>query len=243
MSLGFMTKRRPARAKLLIVRAAASFFLILPVVMPGPCEVAFAADAQTIAASGNGAGAPACSACHGDTGEGRPEAGYPRLSGLDAHYLLRQLNDFADGNRASDVMHPIAKSLLSNEREAMASYYASLAVPKAPGEKDSDDKTMAAGALLAQRGDWSKGVPACGRCHGPRGQGVGPSFPKLAGQSAQYIAAQLQAWKAGQRANDPLHLMTGVASKLDEQQISAVAAYYAHLKVEPASPAIEGRKP
>ena len=106
-----------------------------------------------------------------------------------------------------------------------------------------DDKTLAAGALLAQRGDWSKGLPACGQCHGPSGQGVGPSFPKLAGQSMQYIATQLQAWKAGQRVNDPLHLMTGVASKLDEQQITAVAAYYAHLKVEPASPAIKGRKP
>lgn len=103
-----------------------AIFTLLAAAVPHVATTAFAADAQGIAASGNGAGAPACSACHGDAGEGRPDAGYPRLSGLDALYLLGQLNDFDDGNRASDVMHPIAKSLRTDEREAMASYYASL---------------------------------------------------------------------------------------------------------------------
>lgn len=219
--------------------------VVAGVLMASPplAATAFAADAQAIAASGNGAGAPACSTCHGQGGEGRPDAGYPRLAGLNAHYLLLQLNDFADGNRASDTMHPVAKALRPNEREAMASYYASLSAPKAAGEKKADGKVLAVGAALAQRGDWAKGLPACAQCHGPSGQGVGSSFPKLAGQSAQYIAAQLNAWKAGRRRNDPLHLMTGVASKLDDQQIAAAAAYYASLDVRPPASANEGRKP
>lgn len=235
-------------------RAAAPSYLfftlgcfVAGVLMASPplASTAFAADAQTIAASGNGAGAPACSACHGQAGEGRPDAGYPRLAGLDARYLLHQLNDLADGNRASDTMHPIAKALRPDERAAMASYYASLSAPKADGEKKADGKVLAAGAALAQRGDWAKGRPACRQCHGPSGQGVGASFPKLAGQSARYIAAQLNAWKAGRRGNDPLHLMTGIASKLDDRQITAVAAYFASLDVRlPApAPANEGRKP
>ena len=232
-----MTRRKSTRRGVLARTAGVlAFVALLP-------AVAAAADAKTIAASGNDAGAPACSACHGDFGEGRPEAGYPRLSGLDAHYLLHQLNDLSDGTRTSEVMHPIAKSLTAGEREAMASYYAALPAAKAPGEKKPDDKVLAAGALLAQRGEWGKGLPACGQCHGPNGLGVGTAFPKLAGQSAQYIVAQLQAWKAGQRGNDPMHLMTGVAAKLDEEQMSAVAAYYANLKTEAAAPQTEGRKP
>lgn len=231
----------PSRLFIALINLVAGMLMVSPPL----ASTAFAADAQTIAASGNNAGAPACSACHGQAGEGRPDAGYPRLAGLDARYLLRQLNDLADGNRASDTMHPIAKALGPDERAAMASYYASLSAPKVAGEKKADGKVLAAGAALAQHGDWANGLPACRQCHGPSGQGVGSSFPKLAGQSAQYIAAQLKAWKAGRRGNDPLHLMTGVASKLDDQQVSAVAAYFASLDVRmPASvPANEGRKP
>ena len=66
------------------------------------------------------------------------------------------------------------------------------------------------------------------QCHGAAGQGVGETFPKLAGQSAEYIANQLKAWKDGKRSNDPLHLMTGISSKLNDFQAGcSVAAYYA----------------
>ena len=101
----------------------------------------------------------------------------------------------------------------------------------------ADDKTIAAGAALAGRGDWSKGLPGCGQCHGAAGQGVGKTFPGLAGQSAEYIMSQLKAWKDGKRTNDPLHLMTGIASKLSDDQVAAVAAYYASLPVAAAAPA------
>lgn len=200
-------------------------------------EPVFAADANTIAASGNGAGAPACSACHGQSGEGRPDAGFPRIAGLSAGYLLHQLNDFASGARASDIMQPVAKALSEDERQAMAAFYASASASKAPGEEKPDQKAQAAGAALAERGLWTKGLPACAQCHGPNGQGVGDTFPRLAGQSSAYIVAQLTAWKNGQRNNDPLHLMTGIASKLDDKQIAAVAAYYAAL--DPRTPTAE----
>jgi cytochrome c553 len=68
-----------------------------------------ATDGKNLTLNGNGKGAHACSACHGAQGEGRPEAGYPRLAGLSADYLLRQLNDFADNNRENELMTPIAK--------------------------------------------------------------------------------------------------------------------------------------
>jgi cytochrome c553 len=48
----------------------------------------------------------------------------------------------------------------------------------------------------------------------------------------------LKAWKDGKRSNDPLHLMTGISSRLNDDQIAAVAAYCASL---PATP--RGSKP
>ena len=82
------------------------------------------------------------------------------------------------------------------------------------------------GAWLATRGRWADQVPACAQCHGPGGSGVGGQFPPLAGLPAAYIAEQLQAWKAGSRPPGPLALMAGVAKKLSDAEISAVAAYY-----------------
>ena len=205
---------------------------------------AIAADGSGIAANGNDKGAPACSACHGNQGEGRLDAAYPRLAGLDSGYLLRQLNDFADRKRESETMHPIAKALGADERGAVASFYGALSAPKVQEPKKPDDKTLAIGAALALRGDWSKGLPGCGQCHGRAGQGVGDSFPKLAAQSAEYIVKELKAWKEGKRGNDPLNLMTGIASKLDEAQMAAVGAYYPSLPVvASASAGQKGTKP
>lgn len=85
------------------------------------------------------------------------------------------------------------------------------------------------GGNIAANGLWSKGVPGCNQCHGPEGRGVGPNFPRLAGQSAAYITSQIEAWTAGTRANDPLSLMNGIAHKLSEDEVKAVASYYASL--------------
>ena len=54
-----------------------------------------AVDAGAIVRQGNGRGAAPCMACHGDDGGGQAAAGNPRLAGLDAAYLQRQLEDFA----------------------------------------------------------------------------------------------------------------------------------------------------
>lgn len=72
------------------------FFIFL--LVPPFSATAIAAAGKGLAANGNSNGAPACSACHGDQGEGRPDAAYPRLAGLNSGYLLRQLNDFAHKN-------------------------------------------------------------------------------------------------------------------------------------------------
>jgi cytochrome c553 len=206
-------------------------FFVLLISMPVQAVTAYAADGGQIAANGNGREAPPCSACHGAQGEGQSGAANPRLAGLDSEYLIAQLNAFAQGSRDNEAMSPIAKALTPDERQAIAIYYAGLVTPKIEVSSQVDDKTIAAGAALAGRGDWSKGLPGCGQCHGAAGQGVGKAFPALAAQSGEYIVNQLKAWKDGKRTSDPLHLMAGISSKLSDEQIAAVAAYYASLPV------------
>ena len=226
------------------VRSLMMALSVILLALPGLMVRAYAADGQAIAANGNGRDAPACSACHGERGEGQPAAAYPRLAGLDSGYLVGQLEAFAQGSRDSETMGPIAKALSPDERRAVATFYAGLDAAKVEEPKKPDEKTVEIGRSLADRGDWSKGLPGCGACHGGAGQGVGKTFPKLAGQSAEYITSQFKAWKDGKRTGDPLHLMTGIARKLNDDQVAAVAAYYANLPVVAAAPTTPpGSKP
>jgi cytochrome c553 len=63
----------------------------------------------------------------------------------------------------------------------------------------------------------------CAACHGPNGNSVNPEWPRLAGQSAVYIAEQLRLFRSGLRANP---VMQPLASTLSDQDISDLAVYY-----------------
>ena len=70
-------------------------------------------------------------------------------------------------------------------------------------------------------------VSTCATCHGPQGRSATPKFPVLAGQHAGYLAAQLKAFKAQTRGDpDALGYMWGMAAPLDEDMMTALAAYY-----------------
>jgi cytochrome c553 len=71
-------------------------------------------------------------------------------------------------------------------------------------------------------------ITVCGTCHGTRGNNTNPKFPLLAGQNANYLAAQLKAFHSQTRGDpDAIGYMWGMASELDDGTISALAAYYA----------------
>ena len=180
-----------------------------------------ATDAAAIAQQGNGKGAAPCMACHGADGGGMAVNGYPRLAGLDAAYIQRQLDDFANGARTNPVMQPNAGALSEDERAQLAKYYSTLPAPGGSAKPTSPPD--AKGEQLATRGDWSRDLPACVQCHAPGGVGVGANFPPLAGQPDAYIESQLRAWQQGTRHNDPLGLMQHVAKQLTPQEIQAVA--------------------
>src|SRR5215469_4897883 len=69
---------------------------------------------------------------------------------------------------------------------------------------------------------------ACQNCHGPGGNSVSPTFPRLNGQQADYIAAQLKAFRDHTRADPHAQAyMWGMAAALDDALIAELAKYYA----------------
>jgi cytochrome c553 len=176
-------------------------------------------------------GTRACQSCHGATGMGDLATKTPRLAGLDAEYLQRQLDLFADERRRNPVMNQVARTLSPDQREALAQYYAAQPVNALPPQDAKAD--FAAGARLAQEGHWGVDVPPCASCHASDGLGSGSVAPALAGQSARYLAAQLDGWRDGDRRGDPQGLMGAIAKRLTPAEIKAVAAYYA---AQPAGP-------
>ncbi len=175
-----------------------------------------------IASSGFG-GVPACSSCHGTRGQGNPVAGFPALAGLNATYLERQILDMKAGTRLlNPAMEPVVQGLDATQIQAVSAYYASIPAVAGPAVAGGD---VARGKELVEQGDWDRRIPACSQCHGPNAAGIGPNFPRLAGQSAMYLANQMGAWKRDERKNDVNGLMSTVAKRLTDADVAALGAY------------------
>jgi cytochrome c553 len=124
-------------------------------------------------------------------------------------------------------MGPIAKQLTADERQATATYYASLSAPAGQPAEAAAPELLQRGELLANRGDNERQVQACANCHGPGGAGESPTFPYLAGQHASYTVNALTEWQNGNRNNDASQQMPSIAKNLSKDDAAAVAAYFA----------------
>ena len=71
--------------------------------------------------------------------------------------------------------------------------------------------------------DGATKAAVCAACHGPNGNSTSPDWPRLAGQSAVYIAGQLRLFRSGARANP---VMMPMATALSDQDIADIAVYY-----------------
>jgi cytochrome c553 len=72
---------------------------------------------------------------------------------------------------------------------------------------------------------------ACIACHGPSGRGNPlANYPAIQGQHAVYVAAQLRAYRAGERGTDQNQMMRNVAALLSDEEIDAVASFIQGLR-------------
>jgi len=177
------------------------------------------------------AAAQVCAACHAADGNGTAAAN-PKIAGQFAEYLHKQLADFkAQASkkpaRASAIMNGMVANLSDADMKGLAAYYSGQALkPSAAADKD----LAALGQKLWRGGNAANAVPACAGCHGPVGAGNPAQYPRLAGQFAEYTVAQLKAFKEGARTNDPSGMMLGVAARMSEREMRAVAEYAAGLR-------------
>jgi cytochrome c553 len=180
-----------------------------------------------IAAQGIGSDVPACAQCHAFNGSSDGSGAFPRIADQSTYYLTKQLRDFASGVRANAVMSPVAKGLSPDDIADVIAYYSGVKAPFLP-LASAEPALLRRGEQLAEMGNATKDIPACNNCHGPHGGGEPPAIPYLAGQYARYIVFELQMWQRGYRQNSP-EIMRVIATKLDDQDIVAVAAYYQQL--------------
>ena len=170
-----------------------------------------------------------CAACHAADGNSAV-ATYPKLAGQSAEYLVKQLTDLArpagDKNgRENAVMSALALTLLEPDRRNVAAWFSKQALTPAVGR---DKASADLGAQIYRSGIPDKAVPACAGCHGPTGAGLPVLYPRISGQFAEYLAAELKAFRDGTRRNSVP--MEQIAFRLSDSEIAAVTDFAAGLR-------------
>ena len=187
--------------------------------------------AKPDAAKGQTIAGQVCAACHAGDGNSQLSAN-PKLAGQFYEYLHKQLGNFKPqgdkkAERENAVMAGMTANLSAADMKDLAAYYAAQKLKPAAAK----DKDLAAlGQKIYRGGNSSTGVAACAGCHGPAGVGMPAQYPRIAGQFPEYVEAQLKAFRAGTRANDQNGMMRGVAARMTDREIQAVAEYAAGLR-------------
>tara|TARA_R110001592_G_scaffold363043_1_gene679553 strand:- start:35829 stop:36464 length:636 start_codon:yes stop_codon:yes gene_type:complete len=198
----------------------------------GWAQTGFTADAIPVGDVAAGKGQTAvCSACHGADGNSAVPT-FPKLAGQGQKYLFKQLVDIRDGVRVVPTMAGQLDGKSNQDLADIAAYFAS----QTSSGGQTDPELLALGESVYRSGIPERKVAACAACHSPTGSGNAPAgFPSLAGQHADYIAAQLRAYRKGYedetgRTNDgDIRIMRITAFGLSDKEIEAVSSYAAGL--------------
>ena len=178
-----------------------------------------------------------CAACHGADGNS-PVPSFPKLAGLGEKYLFKQLRDIQSKKRDIPQMAGLLDGMNNKDLRDIAAYYNSKTM-QISGAKAIEVQVnsgikvdgLELGERVFRAGNRDSGVPACTGCHSPNGLGNEPAgYPRLSGQYAEYIEAQLRAYRSGDRTNGgDTKVMRQVAQYMSDAEIIAVANYIAGL--------------
>ena len=184
------------------VRSAAIVLALLSVT---PGVATQAADAKRGAELGY-----TCHGCHGidNYQNAFPVYSVPKLGGQHAAYLVVALKAYASKERGHATMHAHASTLGDADMTDVAAYLA------------GPEITTTGRAV----GTAPKASHTCVACHGSDGIGILPEYPSLSGQHEDYLEEALRAYRSGARKNA---VMSGMASALTDEDIEALARYYA----------------
>ncbi|MFG6462027.1 c-type cytochrome [Roseateles sp. DXS20W] len=173
-----------------------------------------------------------CIGCHGIVGyqASFPEIHkVPMIAGQNAKYIVSALQAYAKGERKHPTMRGIAGSLSDQDMADVAAFYEQQA--KLPAVADSVPAAPANVAELLTKG-------ACISCHGANfSKPIDPSYPKLAGQHADYLTVALKSYKVDKNASVGRSngIMAGQVKQFSNAELKAIAAYISTLPTELAT--------
>jgi cytochrome c553 len=157
-----------------------------------------------------------CNACHGENGVPK-NATTPIIWGQQEKFLIKQLHDFQSGDRDFEAMSWMASTLSQAEQGVAAANFAKKSWPARP-----------AGAA---RPSPPAGIAVCQICHQQNFAGgptpVGPTAPRLAGQSYEYLAEAMRRYAQGERTNSAE--MLTIMGALSPAERDAMARYISGL--------------
>lgn len=164
-----------------------------------------------------------CSRCHGPKAGGDAARDIPMLAGQRYAYLIRQLANFAGGERDSATMHGIVAQAQLRQPQAwvdLASYLNAIAVIPPAGTGSGTDIGLGRGIFHEQ----------CASCHGADAGGDADGFvPSLRHQHFSYLERQMKKLAAGYRHNVDPDLVLFLRS-FDDRDIDATADYLSRLE-------------
>jgi cytochrome c553 len=153
----------------------------------------------------------------------------PKIAGQNDKYIVAALTSYRKGERKHPTMRAIAASLSDQDMADLAAFYTHLhraevgAAPAAPAAPAAEPPASVA-KLLAQAN--------CVSCHGANfASPIDASYPKLAGQHADYLYAALKSYQID---HNPLMgrsnaIMMGMARPFTHPEIKAIASYLSSL--------------
>jgi len=152
-----------------------------------------------------------CNACHGQNGQPIAPT-FPIIWGQQQSFLVKQLHDYKSKDRDNPIMTPLAETIKQPDIRKVAAYFAEKPWPAHP-------TTVTAPAA-------PDGIAVCRICHQENFQGGLPA-PRLAGQSYEYLLAQMNDFADEKRTNsmDMIKLM----KMLTPEQRQTIARYLSAL--------------
>jgi cytochrome c553 len=170
-----------------------------------------------------------CSSCHGRQAYGSADPVTPALAGQVSLYLIKQLVDFAEGDRAEPEMHRVVALKKLSPAQALSDIAAFLTeLPPNPRPE------LGAGTALAAGQRYYDGL--CAYCHGKQGEGnAAHATPALSRQHYSYLLMQTRRLAVGHRYSVPIEVIE-VLEKVSFDELTAIADYASRL---PAAPPID----
>lgn len=165
----------------------------------------------------------ACQNCHGPNGDSAV-ATFPRLNGQQADYIIAQLKSFREHSRDDPHAQAYMWGMASHLDDAIAAEIAKYYAKQKPTSPQTGGALEAEGKTLFTNGDDANHIPPCVACHGDHGEGAG-EIPRIAGQHADYLKSQLEAFRSLLRQNEVMHVNT---KDMTDREIEAIVSYLAN---------------